>query len=93
MSITARVETTLDDQAIYELADLIADRVAARMDEAAKAPNGYLKASAAAEYLGVPKKRIHDLKSMGAIEPDGCDGRTPLYKRETLDAYAKRGLR
>lgn len=34
------------------------------------------------------RKRIYDLTSMRAIEPDGRDGRTPLYTRATLDAYA-----
>ncbi len=49
----------------------------------------YLAPEAAAAYLGVSRKRVYDLKSMGAIEPDGYDGRTPLFTRQTLDAYVR----
>ena len=54
-----------------------------------EAEDGYLNAAAAGAYLGLGRKRIHDLTSMGAIVPDGRDGRTPLYTRATLDAYAR----
>lgn len=51
--------------------------------------DGYLTPSGAAAYLGVKAKRVYDLKSMGAIKPDGHDGRTPLFTRATLDAYVR----
>jgi excisionase family DNA binding protein len=44
----------------------------------------------AARYLGLTRKRIYDLTSMRALEPDGRDGRTPLFRRETLEAYVRR---
>ena len=40
----------------------------------------WMPPSQAAAYLGVPRRRIYDLKSMGALEPDGYDGSTPLFK-------------
>lgn len=54
--------------------------------------NDYLAPAAAADYLGVSPKRIYDLKSMQAIEPDGYDGRTSLFRRSTLDAYVSSKL-
>lgn len=50
---------------------------------------GYLAPQAAADYLGVSRKRVHDLTSLGTLTPDGRDGRTPLFTRSTLDAYAR----
>lgn len=44
----------------------------------------------AARYLGVSRKRIYDLTGSRALEPDGRDGRTPLFRRGTLDAYVRR---
>ena len=52
----------------------------------------WMPPSQAADYLGVPRRRIYDLKSMGALEPHGYDGRTPLFKRSTLDRCAEQGL-
>lgn len=79
---------SLDDQALDELASLLAPRI---LDGAATPaePQGYLAPEAAAHYLGVGRKRVYDLKSMGALVPDGYDGRTPLWLRDTLDAYVK----
>lgn len=78
------------------IADLDADTLAALAARLAPhlpqqtpaAPDGWLAPAAAAEYLGVKRRRVYDLKSAGALEPDGYDGRTPLWRRSTLDAYA-----
>lgn len=79
----------LDDQALDHLAELLRPRLeAVRPDEPR---DGYLAPEAAAAYLGVSRKRVYDLKSAGAIEPDGYDGRTPLFSRPTLDEYVRRG--
>ena len=80
---------TLDDQALDVLAQLLAPRLAALSPERSDAPAGYLAPAAAAAYLGVTRKRIYDLTSSGALEPDGRDGRTPLFSRTTLDAYVR----
>ena len=76
----------LDDDALDALAERLAPRLAGRL---APAEDRWLTAADAGHYLGVTRKRIYDLASMRAIEPDGRDGRTPLYRRETLDAYAR----
>jgi hypothetical protein len=43
----------------------------------------------AAACLGLTMRRIYDLTSAGRLAPDGRDGRTPLFTRATLDAYAR----
>ena len=59
------------------------------LDELQERREGYLRPGTAAEYLGLSRKRVYDLTSSGALVPDGRDGRTPLYTRETLDAYVR----
>lgn len=76
-----------------ELVEAIAQRAAAivlEREQPHPSDGGYLAPAAAAEYLGVKVRRVYDLKSMGALEPDGYDGRTPLWTRATLDAYVRR---
>jgi hypothetical protein len=70
------------------LAPAVAELLAANDREPAQ--DHWLTAADAAQHLGVTRKRIHDLTSMGALVPDGRDGRTPLYRRATLDAYVTR---
>jgi excisionase family DNA binding protein len=72
------------------LAPLLLDRLGAGQEQR-ELVDGYLTPDAAARYLGVSRKRIHDLTSMRAVVPDGRDGRTPLFTRETLDAYVRGG--
>lgn len=72
------------------LAPLLLDRLGADQEQRELA-DGYLTPDAAAGYLGVSRKRIYDLTSMRALVPDGRDGRTPLFTRETLDAYVRGG--
>jgi hypothetical protein len=77
---------------VEALADEVAQRVLARLADRRQdsgGDDGFLNPVAAARYLGVTRKRIYDLKSMGAIEPDGYDGRTPLFTRQALDRYAR----
>jgi hypothetical protein len=75
-----------------EVIDNLADAVAERLRDsngAEEQPEGWLAPQAAADYLGVSRRRVHDLTSLGALKPDGHDGRTPLFRRETLDRYAR----
>lgn len=73
------------------LAPLLLDRLGAGQEQREAADDGYLTPDAAARYLGVSRKRIYDLTSMRVLVPDGRDGRTPLFTRETLDAYVQGG--
>lgn len=67
---------------VKQLAPLIEKRVATT--------DPWLDAAGAAEYLGRPVSRIHNLTSSRALVPDGYDGRKPMYRRSSLDAYLER---
>lgn len=76
-----------DDRFVEALAAAVAEQVADRLEEEAAEDEGYLNAEAAGRYICVSRRRIHELTSAGLLEPDGYDGRTPLYRRRTLDDY------
>ena len=82
----AALIASLDDDAVAALAE----RLRPYLPTAPADDVGYYPPAAAARYLGRSTRRVHDLKSSRAIEPDGYDGRTPLFTRQTLDAYARR---
>jgi len=75
-----------DDRFVAALADTVAEQVAERL-RGEVAEDGYLNPEAAGRYICVPRRRIHELTSAGLLAPDGYDGRTPLYRRRTLDEY------
>jgi hypothetical protein len=79
-----------DERFVELLAATVAERVAERLQPKGGEDEGYLNAEAAGRYLGVSRKRIHDLTSACLLVPDGHDGRTPLYRRGTLDEYVGR---
>jgi hypothetical protein len=76
-----------DERFVEQLADTLAERVADRLQGQGGDEGGYLNAEAAGRYIGVSRRRIHNLTSAGLLIPDGHDGRTPLYRRRTLDDY------
>lgn len=78
-----------DDRFVEALAEALADRVVERLREEGVEDTGYLNPEAAGRYIGVPRRRIHELTSTGVLVPDGRDGRTPLYRRPTLDGYVQ----
>jgi hypothetical protein len=78
-----------DERFVEALAASLAEQVADRLQDAAE-DEGYLNPEAAARYLCVSRRRVHDLTSAGLLTPDGYDGRTPLYRRRTLDEYVTR---
>jgi hypothetical protein len=84
-ALAAALVAALDERALDELAELLAPRLAGRLT----AGGGYMTPEAAARYLGLTRKRVYDLKSAGALIPDGYDGRTPLWLRSTLDEYVR----
>jgi len=86
------ISLVLPAEVVRRISDRVREEVLAEL-RAATEPAGYLAPQAAADYLGVTRKRVHDLTSMRAIVPDGRDGRTPLHKRETLDSYAQSSAR
>ena len=77
-----------DDRFVEALAISVAEVVAERLrDDDAEEETGYLNPEAAGRYICVARRRIHELTSAGLLVPDGYDGRTPLYRRRTLDEY------
>jgi hypothetical protein len=78
-----------DERFVELLAAMVAEQVAERLQPEGE-DEGYLNAEAAGRYLGVSRRRIHDLTSARLLAPDGHDGRTPLYRRRTLDEYVGR---
>jgi hypothetical protein len=82
----------LDEEALGRLAARLASHMSCRSNDTFAGENRWMPPGQAAGYLGVSRRRVYDLKSMGAIVPDGYDGRTPLFRRSTLDRYAEQGL-
>jgi hypothetical protein len=78
-----------DERFVEALAATVAERVAERLrgEAAQEEREGYLNPEAAGRYLCVSRRRIHELTSAGLLVPDGRDGRTPLYRRRTLNDY------
>lgn len=75
-----------------ELLDLLADRVAERLEQRAGASPaaGWLTAAEAAEHLGCPLSRVRKLTMTGEL-PVQRDGRRCLYRREELDTFVRHG--
>jgi hypothetical protein len=78
-----------DDADLAALAERLRPWLAPELETPTSECSEWLAPAAAAEYLGVTRKRIYDLTSSRQLEPDGRDGRTPLYLRSTLDHYAR----
>lgn len=76
-----------DERFVEALAATVAEQVADRLHGTAAEGEGYLNPEAAGHYICVSRRRIHELTSAGLLAPDGYDGRTPLYRRQTLDEY------
>jgi excisionase family DNA binding protein len=81
----------LDDQALDELARLLAPRLAAHAPAASASP--YEDVDGAAAYIRAGgRQRIYDLVYAGALTPVR-DGRRLLFRREDLDEYLAAGER
>lgn len=76
-----------DERFVEALAATVAEQVADRLHGTAAEGERYLNPEAAGRYICVSRRRIHELTSAGLLTPDGYDGRTPLYRRQTLDEY------
>lgn len=76
-----------DERFLEALAATVAEQVVDRLHDEATEENGYLNPEGAGRYISVSRRRIHELTSAGLLVPDGRDGRTPLYRRRTLDEY------
>jgi hypothetical protein len=83
-----------DERFVVALADVVAERVAERLDRDRRdEEEGFLDADGAARRLATTRQRIHELTSAGVLRPDGRDGRRPLFRRSSLDLYVEGGAR
>lgn len=65
---TATLALELPPEVVERIADAVAERLAPRTDSSAGVrAEGYMAPKAAANYLGVSRKRIYDLRSSGAL--------------------------
>ncbi|HEX4307212.1 MAG TPA: hypothetical protein VHZ54_14345 [Solirubrobacterales bacterium] len=80
-----------DERFVEALAEIVATRVAERLETDRRDEEGFLDADGAARHLATTRQRIHELTSVGAIRPDGHDGRRPLFRRGSLDLYIEGG--
>ncbi|UTI63341.1 hypothetical protein NBH00_18540 [Paraconexibacter antarcticus] len=88
------ISIQIPEELLAEIAGLAAEILTTQLanapaDTHGERPDGYLPPARAAAYLGVSRQRIHQLTSGRALCPDGRDGRTPLYTRQTLDRYVR----
>ena len=79
-----------DERFVEALAATVAEQVVDRLRGETGEGDGFLNPESAGRYICVPRRRIHELTSAGQLVPDGYDGRTPLYRRRTLDEYVTR---
>lgn len=80
------VLAALGDDALDELADLLAPRLAARLGQNESAASPWLNAADAASYLACSRGRLYDLVQLHKLEPRR-DGRRLLFRRGDLDRY------
>jgi excisionase family DNA binding protein len=76
----SRLDLHLGEDALEHLADLVAAKVAARVDGASTASSPWMTADGAANYLGCSVSRVRTLTVTGYL-PHHRDGRRPLYHR------------
>ncbi len=86
MTVAQAIIADLTDADLDQLADLLADRLAARLPAVRQKEGGWLSSELAAEYLACSRSRIHDLVQIGKLSPRR-DGRRLLFRRSDLDAY------
>jgi excisionase family DNA binding protein len=86
--IGAVAEVRFTEAELSRIADLVADRVMARLGAGNGSP--WLSAEQAADYIRAPLSRIRKLTSTGDL-PCHHDGRKVLYRRDELDAYVRDG--
>lgn len=92
-AVAAALLAELSETDLDRLAEKLAPRLLERIPALALAARSasekkaaWLNSDQAAEYLGCPRSRIHDLVQLGKLEPRR-DGRRLLFRREELDAY------
>jgi excisionase family DNA binding protein len=73
---------TLTDEQLAQ----IAERVAVLLVDQAPTDDGYLSSDQAAQFLGCPRSRVHDLVQLRMLTPRR-DGRALRFRKCDLRAY------
>jgi excisionase family DNA binding protein len=86
LSLASALLAELSEADLDHLAELLAPRLASRLDRSDQPKSRWLNAEQAAEYLACSRDRLYDLAQLGKLEPRR-DGRRLLFRRADLDAY------
>jgi excisionase family DNA binding protein len=86
-ALAAALLAELSDRDLDRLAELLAPRLAGRLQAAPSSE--WLNAEQAAAYLACSRGRVYDLVQLGKLTPRR-DGRRVLFRRFDLDAYLER---
>lgn len=90
-TLAAALLAELDDQALDQLAELLAPRLVGRFGAHAAEADGWLRGAAEiAEYVGAPTSRIYALSSARRI-PVEHDGSNLVARKSELDAWLRAG--
>ena len=81
------------DRLVTQLADLVAEKIAARLiDPRGVADDAWLDSRAAADYLGIHRDSVRRLAAEGAIPAEQASAGCKLYfRRSDLDAWRRPG--
>jgi excisionase family DNA binding protein len=91
--LDAALVDALDDPALDRLAEVLAPRLTALIQQRSSVPGrqaAWLDVDGAAERLACPKSRIYALVSAKRI-PHSKDGSRLLFRPEELDAWVRTG--
>jgi excisionase family DNA binding protein len=80
------IDLSVTDDELDRLADLLTERVLARIGS----ESPWLDAEGAARHMACPLSRVRRLTMTGDL-PVHRDGRRVLYRREQLDAFIRAG--
>jgi hypothetical protein len=81
----------IPDEAVDALAERVADRITARLQEQPAAPAGWLDAKEAAVYAGCSVSSLHKAMAAREIEfSQSVAGGKAWFRREWIDAWRDR---
>jgi excisionase family DNA binding protein len=82
------IGVSLDMSTCQAIAEHLAERLThgLRFEDVTESDR-WLTSEEAGAYIGATRQRVSDLVYARKLIPDGRDGRSPRFKRSTLDAY------
>lgn len=85
---------TLDPASVEALADLLSERIAARLPQSPDPEIGWLATPDAAAYLGISTTALHKLTSARLLAfSQSAPGGRCFFRRADLDAYREQSLK